>query len=96
MRPKVTSLYLLTMAAMISVPPVLPLAQNATPIPPPSHEVLSFTQYLGRNTVCSVHHQLQKPQKESEHENGIRGLDAEFRAKYFDGKCHQYGIDDEI
>lgn len=35
MRPKVTSLYLLTIAAMISVPPVLPLQLNTTPKPIP-------------------------------------------------------------
>ena len=36
--PKVMSRYLLMMAAMTSVPPVLPLAQNATPIPPPQND----------------------------------------------------------
>ena len=34
-RPKLTSLYLLTIAAIISVPPVLPFAVKAKPIPLP-------------------------------------------------------------
>ena len=33
--PNVMSRYLLMMAAIISVPPVLPFAEKATPIPPP-------------------------------------------------------------
>jgi len=32
------SLYLLMMAAIMSVPPVLPLDEKATPIPPPQNE----------------------------------------------------------
>ncbi len=36
--PKVISRYLLMIAAMMSVPPVLPLAQKATPIPPPQND----------------------------------------------------------
>ena len=32
--PNVMSRYLLMMAAIISVPPVLPFAEKATPIPP--------------------------------------------------------------
>ena len=36
-RPKVTSLYLLIIHAIISVPPVLPLLQNTMPIPKPSN-----------------------------------------------------------
>lgn len=35
MRPRVTSLYLLIIQAMISVPPVLPLLQKTMPIPNP-------------------------------------------------------------
>lgn len=34
-RPSVTSLYLLIIHAMISVPPVLPLLQNTMPMPKP-------------------------------------------------------------
>ena len=34
--PSVTSLYLLIMAAMISVPPVEPLLRNTMPMPMPS------------------------------------------------------------
>ena len=36
--PNVMSRYLLMMAAIISVPPVLPFAEKATPIPPPQKE----------------------------------------------------------
>ena len=35
-RPKVTSLYLLIIQAMISVPPVLPLLMKTIPIPKPN------------------------------------------------------------
>ena len=37
-RPSDTSLYLLTIAAIISVPPVLPLEEKAMPIPPPQKD----------------------------------------------------------
>ena len=37
-RPKVISLYLFIIAAMISVPPELPLAEKAIPIPLPQKE----------------------------------------------------------
>ena len=36
--PNVMSRYLLMMAAIISVPPVLPLAEKATPMPPPQKD----------------------------------------------------------
>jgi hypothetical protein len=36
-RPNVTSLYLLIIQAMISVPPVLPLLQNTMPMPKPNN-----------------------------------------------------------
>ena len=37
-RPNDISRYLLTIAAIISVPPVLHFAEKATPIPPPKNE----------------------------------------------------------
>ena len=37
-RPSVMSRYLLMMAAMISVPPVLPLEEKAMPMPPPQRD----------------------------------------------------------
>ena len=36
--PSVISRYLFMIAAMISVPPVLPLAEKATPIQPPQND----------------------------------------------------------
>ena len=45
--PKVISRYLLTIAAIISVPPVLPLAENATPIPAQQKEAPSTHDMKG-------------------------------------------------
>ena len=45
--PNVMSRYLLIIAAIISVPPVLPLAENATPIPAPQKEAPSTHDMKG-------------------------------------------------
>ena len=45
--PKVISRYLFTKAAMISVPPVLQLAENATPMPTPQKEAPSTHDMKG-------------------------------------------------
>ena len=49
--PSVMSRYLLIIAAMISVPPVLPFAENATPIPPPQKDAPSTHAMKGWSLI---------------------------------------------
>ena len=69
MRPMDRFLYLLTMEAMISVPPVLPLAEKTRPKPDPQKEApirMAMKGSLGnRSYPCSNH---SKKEKEADRE----------------------------
>ena len=53
--PNVMSRYLLMMAAIISVPPVLPFAEKATPIPPPQKDApMTHAIKAGREGVRNL------------------------------------------
>ena len=64
------SLYLLMMAAIMSVPPVLPLDEKATPIPPPQNEA---------PMTDTCRHLLNNRQKEGQSEYSKDRFDTELQ-----------------
>ena len=76
--PNVMSRYLLMMAAIISVPPVLPLAEKATPMPPPQKDapMTHAIKGLGRGEPETCRQFLNDGQKEGEGKYTKNSFDA--------------------
>ena len=101
--PRETSLYLLIIQAMISVPPVLPLLQNTTNAQSQHsgpydtrHKVLSRTQQLRQISLVILKQHLKKPKQERQHKDGINGLYTETRPQYLQCESQKNGIDHKI
>ncbi len=77
------------MAAMISVPPVLPLCRKTMASDKPvkqtaddeRHEVLSLSQYLYHLAIFTHHPVLRQSQEHGEHDDGVDGLHHELESQ---------------
>lgn len=95
--PREMSRYLLTIAAMMSVPPVEPFEARPSPTPEPQNTAPMMEAMKGlvvQQMTMIVGIGISSGQRQ--HQYRIDGLHTEFPAEYPQGYQKQYGIDAEI